>query len=180
MVNTCHQGCAAERRLIWFAPGDAAARRIKCHGWVMRHIVLIAAMGAALGGCTSFSMDSFRSAPPSVTIQIESVPPGADAVTSAGPGCKTPCSVAVPAIDNLSVSFTLPRYQPATVPVQIVQIPGDYTTPPSISIDPNPVFAELLPATPPKRARRAAASKRRAPAPVAATPAPSSPFPPPR
>jgi hypothetical protein len=66
----------------------------------MRHVIVIAVAGVSLAGCSSFSMDSFKSAPPAVQVQLESVPPGADAKTSAGPGCKTPCSVAVPAADR--------------------------------------------------------------------------------
>ncbi len=71
------------------------------------------------------------------------------------PGCKTPCSVAVPVPDTgFSVSYTLNRFQPATVPVQVVRIAGDLTTPGSTTMDPNPVFAELQPAGPPPRAAR--------------------------
>ena len=114
-------------------------------------------------------MDSFRPAPPTITIQLESVPPGADAVTSIGPGCKTPCSVAVPAANTFTVSYTLAKYQPATIPVPI---------------DPNPVVAELQPAVPPRRqVRRGPAKKKKqraAPAAAAAAPAAASPFPAPR
>jgi hypothetical protein len=44
------------------------------------------------------------------------------------------------------------RFQPATVPVQVINIPGDYSgafvTPGAITIEPNPVFAELRSAGP--------------------------------
>ena len=61
-------------------------------------------------------MDSFKSTPPLVPIQLESTPPGADATTSLGPGCKTPCTVSVPAPDaGFTVTFNLPRFLPATV-----------------------------------------------------------------
>ena len=63
----------------------------------MRRVIVIAVAGASLAGCSSFSWDAFKPAPPTVQVQLESVPPGADARTSLGPGCKTPCSVAVPA-----------------------------------------------------------------------------------
>ena len=61
--------------------------------------IAIAAMGLTLAGCSSFSFDAFRSTPPSLQLQLDSVPSGADALTSLGPGCKTPCSVAVPVAD---------------------------------------------------------------------------------
>lgn len=119
----------------------------------MRRVVLIAVAGAGLAGCSSFSMDAFRSTPPTVQVQLDSIPSGADAKTSAGPGCKTPCSIAVPAAD-FSVTFTLNKFLPVTIPVQVISVPADVTTPASIAIDPNPVVAELQPAGPPPRAAR--------------------------
>src|SRR6266849_4830602 len=119
----------------------------------MRRVIAIAVAGASLAGCSSFSLDSFKPAPPTVQVQLESVPSGAEAHTSLGPGCKTPCSVAVPASDSgFSVTYTLNKFQPATVPVQVTRIPGDFSTPASTTIDPNPVVAELQPAGPPPRA----------------------------
>ena len=68
------------------------------------------------------------------------------------------------------------KFQPATVPVQVIQNPGDFSTPASTTIDPNPVIAELKPAGPPPKPVRAK-PKRPKPKP-ATTPAPSaSPFP---
>jgi hypothetical protein len=116
----------------------------------MRRVVVIAVAGLGLAGCSSFSMDVFKSAPPTVTVQLDSVPAGADARTSGGQGCKTPCSVAVPAAD-FTVSFTLNKFQTVTVPVLVINSPGDFTTPASTSVDPNPVVAELQPAVPPRK-----------------------------
>jgi hypothetical protein len=121
----------------------------------MRRFLVIAVAGAGLAGCSSFSMDAFKSAPPTVQVQLESVPQGADAKTSSGPGCTTPCSVAVPVADaGFSVTFTKNKFQPVTIPVQVVNIPGDFSTPASTNIDPNPVVAELRPAGPPPKAVR--------------------------
>ncbi len=133
----------------------------------MRRVIAIAVAGASLAGCSSFSWDAFKPTPPTVQVQLDSVPTGADARTSLGPGCKTPCSVAVPAPDaGFSVSYTLNRYQPATVQVQV---------------DPNPVVAELQPAGPPPRAARKKMlkpKKPKVPKGTAAAPAPAgSPFP---
>ena len=73
-----------------------------------------------------------------------------EALASIGPGCKTPCSVSVPAPDApFTVSYTLNKYQPASVPVNVIKNPGDFLTPETVTSDPNPVFAELQPATPP-------------------------------
>ena len=141
-------------------------------GWIMRRLIAIAAAGLSLAGCSSFSsFDVFKSAPPTVQVQLESTPPGADATTSLGPGCKTPCSVTVtPPETGFSVTYTMNKFQPATVPVQVVRTPGSFTTPDSTTLDPNPVVAQLQPAAPPPRAAR---KKPRKPKPKAAAPAAS-------
>ena len=150
----------------------------------MRIFVVVAA-GLGLAGCSSVSMpEMFKSTPPSVTVQLESLPAGAEASTSTGQSCKTPCSVSIVAENNFTVTFALPKYQSETVPVQIIRDPANPGFP---NIDPNPVYAELQPAAPAPKARRAApkaAPKARKPA-AAAPAAPaapadaSSPFPPP-
>src|SRR3954468_21868471 len=145
----------------------------------MRRVIVSAVAGLGLAGCSSFSTDSFTSylkpTPPTVSVQIDSIPSGADAVTSLGPGCKTPCSVSVPA-ENFTVTYTLNKFQPVTVPVQVVSVPGDFSTAASTSIDPSPVVGELRPAAPPRAARKAMRPKRPKPAAVAPAAA-SSPFP---
>jgi hypothetical protein len=145
----------------------------------MRRGIAIAATGLTLAGCSSFSFDAFRSTPPTVQLQLDSVPSGADALTSLGPGCKTPCSVAVPVADaGFSVTYTLNKFQPVTVPGQVIHIPGDFSTPASTTIDPNPVIAQLQPAGPPPRTvrKRLRPKKPKPPKATAAAPA-ASPFP---
>jgi hypothetical protein len=118
----------------------------------MRRVIALAITGLSLGGCSSLSWDVFKSTPAPVQVRLESTPPGADARTSLGPGCKTPCSVSVPAPDSgFSVTYTLARFQSATVPVQVIRNPGDFTSPATTVIDPNPVVAELQPMGPPSR-----------------------------
>src|SRR5450759_558074 len=96
----------------------------------MRRVIVIAVAGASLVGCSSFSFDALKPAPPALQIQLDSVPSGADARTSLGPGCKTPCSVAVTAPDSgFTVTYTLNKFQPATVPVQVIHICLLYTSP---------------------------------------------------
>jgi hypothetical protein len=138
----------------------------------MRRVIAIAIAGASLAGCSSFSLDSFKSAPPLVKVALESEPPGTDATTSIGPGCKTPCSIDVPAPDaGFSVTFASPKFQAVTVPVQVIRSPGDYTSPPVTTTDPSPVFAELQPAAPPAKARKPLRPKKPKPAKAAAAPA---------
>ncbi|TWC07468.1 hypothetical protein FBZ93_101761 [Bradyrhizobium macuxiense] len=139
----------------------------------MRRIIVIAAAGLNLAGCSSFSLDSFKSAPPPMPVQLDSNPQGADAVTSIGPGCKTPCSVSIPAPEsNFTVTFNMPKFQPATVPVTVTRTPGDFTSPATTTLDPSPVFAELQPAGPPPRAHKPR-PKRKKPKPAAAEAAPA-------
>jgi hypothetical protein len=151
-------------------------------GLVMRRVIAIAVAGASLGGCSSlpssFSLDYFKPTPPVIQVQLESNPSGADAKTSLGPGCKTPCSVSVPAPDaGFSVTYALNRFQSATVPVQVIRNPGDFTTPPSTITDPSPVFVELQPAgPPPKGSHKPPMHKPKKPPKGAAAPA-GSPFP---
>ena len=105
----------------------------------MLRVIVIALAGASLAGCSSFSLDFLKPAPPTVQVQLESVPSGAEAKTSLGPGCKTPCSVAVPALDaGFTVTYTMNKFEPATVPVQVINLPGDFSTPASTKLDPNP------------------------------------------
>ncbi len=136
-------------------------------------IIVVVAVGLGLAGCSSFSMtDMFKSTPPSATIQLKSLPVGAEARASSGETCKTPCSLSVVAAENFSVTFSLPKYQPETVPVQLIRDPSG----PGVTVDPNPVYAELQPALPGKKGARGApkaAPKAKKPrsAPAAAAPA---------
>src|SRR6516164_10951009 len=97
----------------------------------MRRLIAIAIAGASLSGCSSFSLSDYvKSTPPSIQVQLDSNPPGAEAHTSVGPGCKTPCSVAVAAPDTgFSVTYTLNKYQSTTVPVNVIYNPGEFGNP---------------------------------------------------
>src|SRR3954466_1000703 len=155
----------------------------KVYGSTMRRVLILTAAGLSLAGCSSFSMDAFKSAPEPVTVQFESTPPGAEARTSVGPSCTTPCSLPIVTEGNFDVTFTLPKFQPVTVPVSVSRVAGDFTSPARTVIDPSPVAVELQPAPRPRRPRRAARKRAAAPAaaaPAAAAPAAGSPFPAPR
>jgi hypothetical protein len=142
----------------------------------MRRIIAIAVAGVGLAGCSSLSLDSFKPAPLMVKVALESAPPGADATTSLGPACKTPCSIDVPAPDaGFSVTFASPKFQPVTVPVQVIRNPGDFASPPTTITDPSPVFAELRPVAPPPKARKPMRPKQPKPPKAAAAPAPAQP-----
>jgi hypothetical protein len=139
----------------------------------MRGVIVIAAASLGLAGCSSLSSmtDSLKPAPTPVTLQLDSEPPGADARTSLGPSCKTPCSLPVMPESNFSVSFTLDKFMPATVPVQVTRTGGEFLTAATTTIDPNPVVAELQPARPPARPVRKMVKKRRPASAASASPA---------
>ena len=147
----------------------------------MRRVVVIAAAGLSLAGCSSFSWDAFKSAPPMVQVQLESTPPGADARTSLGPGCRTPCSANIPLPEgsDFTVTYTMDKFQPATVPAHVIRIPGDYASSGSARIDPNPIFAELQRMGPPPKPVRKMHRPRKPKPPkgAAAPPAAETPFP---
>src|ERR1700761_5127575 len=134
------------------------ADRRTTDGLSMRRVILITAAALSLAGCSSFSMgDYFKSTPPTVQVQLDSTPPGADARTSIGPGCKTPCSVTLPVspeTTGFTVNYTLNKYLPATVQALITRVPGDFSNPGSITVDPNPVVATMESAGPAPKARR--------------------------
>jgi hypothetical protein len=141
----------------------------------MRRVIAIAVAGASLAGCSSLpSLDYFKSAPPTLQVQLDSQPQGADARTSLGPGCKTPCSVTItPPDTGFSVTYALNKFQPATIPVQVIRTPGDLTTASTTTLDPNPVVAELQPAGPPPRKHGVKPKKPKPPKGTAAAPAPA-------
>lgn len=144
----------------------------------MWRVIAIAIAGAGLAGCSSFSMDSFKMAEPEVPVQLDSVPQGAEAKTSLGPGCKTPCTVSVPAPDaGFSVTFTMDKYQPATIPVQVIRNSGDFNSSPPVVMDPSPVVAELQPAAPAPKAVKHMRPKKPKPQKSAAAPAAAAPAP---
>jgi hypothetical protein len=147
----------------------------------MNRVVAIAVCGFALSACSSMpswmSFELPKAAPPTTTVQFESVPPGAEAkVSVGGQACRTPCALPI-ASEEFTVSFTLQGYQPQNVPVRITPAtepidPNTGRAPPPRLV-PNPVYVELQPAPPPPPVRK------RRPPPRPAKPAPAASSPPP-
>jgi hypothetical protein len=156
-------------------------------GTDMNRIIVIAASGLALAGCTSSGgmttdwLPKFEPKP--VDIQLVSAPPGAEAKSTTGQSCQTPCTLQMPPDKDFQVTFSLANYQPQTISVQPVKSEETWET----SLQPNPVEVQLVATTPPKRGqKRAAASAPRAaaarpaakpatPPPAATAPAPAAP-----
>jgi hypothetical protein len=112
-------------------------------------------------------LSAFKSAPPPIQVQLESTPPGAEARTSLGPGCKTPCSVTVTPGDGVTsflVNYSMPGRQPAGVPVQVVRVDGGMFSSNTLKADPNPVVTELQPIGPPPKPAKPLRPNRKKPA----------------
>ena len=145
----------------------------------LTRVIAVAACSLAVAGCASSipSLDLtpvFKRAPDVVPVAVQSEPPGAEAKSSAGPSCRTPCSLEATTGTEFSVSFALDGYLPQTVAVQPLPA-GSHAfgaTPNEPRFRPSPVFAQLEPAPLPndKKVKRARTGTAR-PAPAAPGPA---------
>jgi hypothetical protein len=119
--------------------------------------IVICSVG--LASCSSFAMpgfDAFKSKPTTTLLLIQSTPAGAQAQTSLGQTCRTPCTMQIGAAEDFTVSFALNGYMPQTLTVHSAMSAGGFTTAPSPVLDPPSLFATLEPATPqtPKPSRQ--------------------------
>src|ERR1051325_11989352 len=90
----------------------------------MTPLVRLCAVASALlaAGCSSWTpswdfIPSSLSSGANVSLTIESDPPGADAKTSLGLACRTPCMIPVPADRSFTVTYSLNGYLPQSIPV---------------------------------------------------------------
>jgi hypothetical protein len=125
-------------------------------GTTMSRVVAVVACGVLLAACSMSmpSFDFFKSAPATEVLRIESEPPGADARTSQGQTCRTPCELSVPTASELAVTVALNGYQPQTLPVRVETAGGDS------HLQPNPLYVELQPAAPPPKPKAPPPKKR--------------------
>src|SRR5262249_4674560 len=83
----------------------------------------------------------------STTIHLNSDPQGADAMTSLGSSCQTPCSIELVVERPFTVTFTHRGFVSSTVPVE-TEPPQPGTS--DAKFSPDPVFAALQPIPEPK------------------------------
>src|SRR4051812_34206966 len=146
----------------------------------MRPVVRVCAIASALlvAGCASWTpswdfLPSSIMGSANVSLTIESDPPGADAKTSLGPSCRTPCMIPVPADREFTVNYSLPGYLPQVVPVRpaggevTTDVAGGSGTNYGVQAElaPNPVYAQLQPAPPPAPTRKGKGRAKRPPPP---------------
>ena len=151
----------------------------------MSRIIAGMACGFMLAACSTTmpSLDFIKSAPEAESLAIESEPAGAEAKTSLGQSCRTPCQLSVLPGSEFSVTLALSCYWPQTVSVR-PEAGGATAAAPRLA--PNPVHVDLQAVAPPKKpvakkkklvaaalrpaaaALMAAAAPRSAPAPTSA------------
>jgi len=136
---------------------------------IMSRVIAVIACGFTLAACSTTmpSLDFMKSAPQSEMLAIESEPPGAEAKTSLGQSCRTPCQLAVQPGSEFSVTLALSGYQLQTVSVR-PEVQGAGAAP---RFAPNPVHVTLQAVTPPKKP----VAKKKKPVVAAARPAASPP-----
>jgi hypothetical protein len=138
----------------------------------MTPLVRVSAIASVLlaAGCSSWTpswdfLPSSLTSGPNVSLTIESDPPGADARTSLGTACRTPCMIPVPADRSFTVSYSLNGYLPQAIQVAprtvsdtVVDTAGGsadtFGTTMQVEVTPNPVYAQLQPAPPPASSRK--------------------------
>jgi hypothetical protein len=113
------------------------------------------------------SLNFMKSTPSAEALRIESEPPGAEAKTSTGQSCRTPCELAVQAGGEVSVTLALNGFQPQTVSVR-PEAPQQADRDSEVAaagarLAPNPLYVELQPAqaAPPARKLPAAPKKKK-------------------
>src|SRR5262245_45683994 len=98
----------------------------------MSRVIAVMACGFMLAACSATmpSLEFLKSAPQPETLAIESEPPGAEAKTSLGESCRTPCKLSVQPGSEFSVTLALSGYQPQTVSVrpEAEGAPGSHPT----------------------------------------------------
>jgi hypothetical protein len=101
--------------------------------------------GLGLAACARSSLDAFKPKPTTTTLLIQSNPAGADARSSLGGTCRTPCTMAIGTAGDFTISFTRDGYEPQAITVHSTMSEGGYTTPASPTLDPNVVSVALQP-----------------------------------
>jgi hypothetical protein len=166
---------------------------------MMRRVIAIVVAGACLAGCSSSFWSSSPASPPPpsasstglfdappvlVQLQLDSVPQGAEARTSLGPSCRTPCEIPLTnPKGSFTVTYTLANFLPVTSTVLVSVVPSSFTSWGGVILDPNPVVVELQPVPPPPpplrkmKPRKPAPPRTTAISPAAAPVATASPFP---
>ena len=125
------------------------------------------------------SLNFMKSSPSAEALRIESEPPGAEARTSTGQSCRTPCELAVQAGGEVSVTLALNGFQPQTVSVRPEAPPqgerDSEVAAAGVRLAPNPIYVELQPALAAPPTRKPVPPKKKKPDTTAARTASTAP-----
>jgi hypothetical protein len=165
-MNAGRRMLAADVTIIWYIPhlggqryrnGPPAREHMKtvkvvAWGVFAALLVICGAWGIVWFGKSSPSPNAIQAAPASkpvsvTAIRLNSDPQGADATTSLGWSCRTPCSIELPIDGPFTVTFTHLGFAPSTVAVQIEAAQKGAS---DAKFVPDPVFAALQPLRAPK------------------------------
>jgi hypothetical protein len=129
-----------------------------------RSAALVAA-ALMLAACTSLADLALNAVDlRTVDLQLESEPDGAEAKTSLGPSCRTPCALPIRPGPDVAVTFTLEGYQPQTVAVKVIRTNArsdwEGKTRGDPELDPNPAHAVLAAVPPPEPPKPPPAKKK--------------------
>jgi hypothetical protein len=121
---------------------------------MVNRFILVAACAFTLSACASYlpGFGFLQSTPQTEVLRIDSNPPGANATSSQGPTCQTPCDFTVPSGSDLVITVAMSGYQPMAVPVHPQSSGGQ--------LQPNPVVAALQPVTPPAPTKKPTGKKK--------------------
>jgi PEGA domain-containing protein len=112
------------------------------------HAFALVMCGFGLAACSSFTMpgvDALKPKPTTTVLLIQSNPAGAEARSSLGGTCRTPCTMAIGTAGDFTISFARDGYEPQTVTVHSTMADGGFMTGPSPVFDPDSVFVTLEP-----------------------------------
>jgi hypothetical protein len=118
----------------------------------------LALMMCGLGLAACSSMPGFRSLKPKPTttvLLIQSDPARAEARSSLGGTCRTPCTMAIATAGDFTIDFARDGYEPQTVAVHSTMSEGDYMTAPSPVLDPSTPYVTLRPLAQPRTQKQA-------------------------
>jgi hypothetical protein len=131
----------------------------------------LVATALMLAACGDFDASKYTVNPGdllsgAVRLDLESEPAGADAKSSTGPSCRTPCALWIKPGTDLTVTFALDGYQPQTVPVAATYVSPARpelggSLPAHADLDPNPARVVLALIPPPPEPPEPPPGKRR-------------------
>src|SRR5271156_1387825 len=123
--------------------------------------------GLGMAACSSMSgFDSLKPKPTTTVLLIQSNPASAEARSSLGANCRTPCTMAIGTAGDFTISFARDGYESQTGTFLSTMSEGGYMTAPSPVLDPSPVYVNLEPLPQAKASKHAASQRPRPPAPI--------------